>query len=80
MVDIYCMEYEVLRTQQGEYFISTEKILGYDEIKNNTVTSKNINVNERWNEPVKIKTVISNAVIKVTGGEKDSTFYYCRNI
>jgi len=74
-VDIYCMEYEVLKTQQGEYFISTEKILGYDEIKNNnTVTSKNINVNERWNEPIKIKTVISNAVSKLTGGRKDFSF------
>jgi hypothetical protein len=73
-VDIYCMEYEVLKTLQGEYFISTEKILGYDEIKNNTVTSKNINVNERWNEPVKIKTVISNAVSTVTGGGNNAIF------
>lgn len=73
-VDICCMEYEVLKTQQGEFLISTEKILGYDEIGNNSITAKNTNINERWNEPVKIKTVISNAVSKVTGGRKDSIF------
>ncbi len=73
-MDIYCLEYEVLKTQQGEYFISTEKILGYDEIKNNTVTNRNNNLNTRWNEPVKIKDVISNAVNKITGGRKEAVF------
>lgn len=73
-VDIYCMEYEVLKTQQGEFLISTEKILGYDEIRTNSINGKNTNINERWNEPVKIKTVISNAVSKVTGGKNNSIF------
>lgn len=73
-VNIYCMEYEVLKTQQGEFFISTEKILGYDEITNATIISKNTNMNDRWNEPVKIKTVIINAVNKVTEGRKESIF------
>lgn len=73
-VDIYCMEYEVLKTQQGEYFISTEKILGYDEIKNTTAANRNNNFNTRWNEPVKIKDVISDAVNKMTGGRKDAIF------
>jgi len=73
-VDIYCMEYEVLKTQQGEYFISTEKILGYDEIKNTNVSNKNNNLNTRWNEPIKIKDVINNAVNKIIAGKTNAIF------
>lgn len=72
-IDIYCMEYEVMKTQQGEYLIATEKIVGYDEVK----TLANVNANimqERWNEPIKIKTVISNAISKITEGKKDAVF------
>lgn len=73
-VDIYCMQYEVLKTHQGEYFISTEKILGYDEIKNTTIAKSNVDMNERWNEPVKIKNVIYDAVNKITSGKEDVIF------
>ena len=73
-VDICCMEYEVLKTQQGEFFISTEKILGYDESITAPSNIKNPSVNDRWNEPIKIKDVISNAVVKITGGKNNSIF------
>jgi len=73
-VDIYCLKYEVLKTQQGEYFISTEKILGYDEIKNTVSKNRNNNLATRWNENVKAKEVISDAVNRITGGRKDAVF------
>jgi hypothetical protein len=59
-INIHCLEYEVLKTGDGDYFISTEKIVGYDEIK------KSINEQEgnRWNEPVKVKTIVEEAVNK----------------
>lgn len=73
-VDISCMEYEVLKTLQGEYFISTEKAVGYDELKTTVTKGNSSNLNIRWNEPVKIKVVISDAVNKITGRRKDAVF------
>lgn len=59
-VNIHCLEYEVLKTGNSDYFISTEKIVGYDEIK------KTINDQEgnRWNEPIRVKTIVQDAVEK----------------
>ena len=73
-VDIYCMEYEVLKTQTGEYLISIEKILGYDERNNKNSAHRNDNLNTRWSESTKVKDVVSSAVDKITGGRKDVVF------
>lgn len=70
-VDIYCMEYEVLKSQQGEYFVSTEKIVGYDEVGFGKSTSTNL---PRWSQPIKVKTVISETVKKLTNGEYSAIF------
>lgn len=74
-VNVFCMEYEVLKTQQGDYFISTEKIVGYDEVIS-TVNKNRITVASsiRWNEPIKIKVVISDAVNKIMKGKENSVF------
>jgi len=74
-VNVFCMEYEVLKTQQEEYLISTEKIIGYDEVIS-TVNQNNINGSKsiRWNEPIKIKSVVSDAVNRITGGKIDMFF------
>lgn len=74
-VNVYCMEYEVLKTQQGEYFISTEKIVGYDEVTS-TISKNKVTgtASIRWNEPIKIKTVISDAVNRITQGKENAVF------
>ena len=71
-VDISCLEYEVLKSKQGEYFISTEKIVGFTEAGKKHRTSKP--AISRWSEKVKIKDVIKETVMKLTGGDKDATF------
>ncbi|SMC19801.1 hypothetical protein SAMN02745134_00943 [Clostridium acidisoli DSM 12555] len=74
-VNVYCMEYEVLKTQQEEYFISTEKIVGYDDITSSISKNKISGTSAiRWNEPIKIKTVISDAVNKITNGKETAVF------
>ncbi len=30
-VDIHCLKYQVFKTQQGEYFVSTERVVGYEQ-------------------------------------------------
>jgi hypothetical protein len=69
------MEYEVLKTQQGEYFISTEKIVGYDEAISTINKNKIIGTTSiRWNEPIKVKTVISDAINRITQGKESVIF------
>ena len=64
-INIFCIEYEILKSEQGEYFISTEKIGVFEDIGPTTT---------RWNEPVRVKTVIYEAVNRVTNGRNDSVF------
>lgn len=71
-VDIHCIEYKVLKTQQGEYFISTEKVVGFDDL--NISRYQNRAASLRWNEPVKVKEVIIDAVNRITGGNKEAIF------
>ena len=69
-INISCMEYEVLKSKQGEYFISTEKIVGYDDILPVTTDSRiSPPGSTKWNEPVKVKIVINEAILKITKGE-----------
>ena len=72
MVDISCLEYEVLKSKQGEYFISTEKIVGFTEAGKKYKTGKVSAA--RWTGPAKVKDVIRDAVIKIAGGDKTATF------
>lgn len=71
-IDISCLEYEVYRAGDGEFFISTERIEGYGGGSNRT-RAVNVNTN-RWNEGIKVKDVIKEVVMKVTKGNKDVTF------
>lgn len=71
-IDLSCLEYEVLRSKQGEYFISTEKTVGFLEVGKKRGKGKSSL--SRWNEPVKVKDVIRDAVMRITGGEKTATF------
>lgn len=72
MVDLSCLEYEVLRSKQGEYFISTEKVVGFTEVgKKHKTGSSNFS---RWTGPGKVKDVIRGAVMKIVNGNKNATF------
>lgn len=77
--DIYSMnlnhlEYEILRTPDGEYLISVEKTLGFEKPSIREVRSSVSSSANRWNEPVKIKDVISEEVAKITNGNKEINF------
>lgn len=69
-INIHCMEYEVLKTGEQDYFISTEKIVGYDEIRI-PINTQSVN---RWNEPIKVKTIVYEAVNKLIGGNGSKQF------
>lgn len=70
-INIHCMEYEILKSQQGEYFVSTEKIVGYEgvEIKKPISTTS-----KRWNHPVKVRDVIREAITTLTKGDYSVIF------
>jgi len=65
-IDLSCLEYEVLKSKQGEYFISTEKVVGFKEVS--------VQVIDRWNQPVKVKDVVKDAVNKITEGKNTAIF------
>jgi uncharacterized protein YlzI (FlbEa/FlbD family) len=71
-MDIHCLEYQVLKTQQGDYFISTERVVGYEP--KSTVTPAGTNAGQRWNEPISIRTAIMEAVVTITNGDKTVVF------
>ncbi len=71
-IDISCLEYEVLRSKQGEYFISTEKVVGFSDVKKKRKPGKSLI--PKWSEPEKVKDVVKNAVMQLTGGEKAKEF------
>ncbi len=71
-IDLSCLEYEVLRSKQGEYFISTEKVVGFSDVKKKLGPGKSLI--HKWNEPVKVKDVIRDAVMRITGGDKIANF------
>lgn len=71
-MDISCMEYQVLKSKQGDYFISTERVVGFGEV--DPIKTSSSSSLPRWNQPVKVKTVIYEAVKQITGGNSSQTF------
>lgn len=70
-MDIRCIEYEVLRSSQGEYLISIEKISGYENAKPIKTVSTML---PRWDKPIRVKDVVHDAVMKITKGNKAVVF------
>lgn len=72
---ILCIEYKVYQSEQGEYIISTEKIGSFNELgvasSVRAGTSSNI---PRWNQPIKIKDAVFEAVKKITNGDLNAEF------
>jgi len=74
-MSIFCVEYEVLRSDQGDYFISTERIGGYEDV-GIAIKKKSVKAStqSRWTGNIKVKDVVYNAVKTVTKGDGTSTF------
>lgn len=73
-VNINHLEYQVLRTKEGEYLLSVEKTLGFDINRNNSIKS-GINVSTTgWNGSEKVKDIIYREVMDFTKGNKTVTF------
>lgn len=70
-MNIFCIEYKIQKTEQGEYFISTERIGGFEELG---IARKKITTSTRWNQPVKIKNLVHDTVKKITGDNYSNTF------
>lgn len=73
-VNLNHLEYEILRTPDGEYLISVEKTLGFEKPNIRKVNGSNIVSAARWSEPVKVKDLISKEINTITGGKKDVAF------
>ena len=68
-VDISCMEYEILKSKQGEFFISTEKIIGFAG-----AVEKSEKTHSRWIHSIRVKDAIYQKVEKLTDGDKSVIF------
>ena len=71
-VNIFCIEYKVQKTEQGDYFISTERIGHFEEL--GAGRKKSVASTIRWNQPVKLKDQVYDAVKKITDNKYDRTF------
>ncbi len=67
-IDLSCLEYKVLKASNSEYIISTERVVGFDNFQESAI------VNTVWNEPIKVKKVVENAVYKFTLKNQDKVF------
>lgn len=63
--DIFCVEYTVHKTEQNEIFVSTERIVGNEEILNNRI----IGNDNRWNEDIKIRDLVYETVKSITNND-----------
>ncbi|MEW6696281.1 MAG: DUF7669 domain-containing protein [Bacillota bacterium] len=68
------LEYEILRTPDGEYLISVEKTLGYEKPSIKDARTGIVSSTSRWKETVKIKDVISGEIDDITKGNKNVIF------
>jgi hypothetical protein len=68
-INISCLEYTVMKTENNEYIISTERIVGFD---NNC--SKETSITGVWNEPKKVKKVVEEYVKKFTKNDFNCIF------
>ncbi|NLJ78848.1 MAG: hypothetical protein GX329_05760 [Tissierellia bacterium] len=73
-MDIFCMEYKVLKTQQGEFFISTEKVVGHDDIIKASIDGKGTGSIIRWSGDTRVKDIVSDYINRITGGDRDIIF------
>ena len=68
-INIYCMEYKVHRTEMGDIFVQTEH-----KVWDTIVSFVPDGATDRWNEGIKVKDVVFNAVDQYTQNEKTKIF------
>ncbi len=68
--DIFCIKYTVHKTEQSEIVVSTERIVGNEEILNTRI----IGNDNRWNEDIKIKDVVYKTVKLITNNDFSKIF------
>lgn len=73
-MEIYCLEYKVYKSEQGEYIISTEKIGSLEDLGRKKNIKSNSNNIDRWNKPIKVKDAIYQAVVKFTNSDVSNVF------
>ncbi len=67
-INIFCIEYTVHKTGQGEIFVSTERKVGDEEFSENKPN------NEVWNESIKIRDAVYEAVKSITSKDLSKIF------
>lgn len=73
-MNINHLEYQVLKTKEGEYLLSIEKVLGFDSIKPNEF-KPGVSISKiGWSGSEKVKDVVYKAVLEVTNGNENTTF------
>ena len=68
--DIFCVKFTVHKTEQNEIIVSTERIVGNEEIFN----IKNIGNDNRWNENIRIKDAVYKTVKSITNNDYSKIF------
>jgi len=72
-MDIHCLQYQVYKTQEGDYLISTERVVGYGQ-KASGITAGSLTAGQRWNEPISIRDLTFEAVKKIINGDNSVVF------
>ena len=68
------LEYEVLRTKDGEFLISVEKTLGFVKPKVSTGKGGIVVSGSRWSGTEKVKDVIHKGILEFTHNDNTVTF------
>ena len=73
-MNINHLEYEVLRTKDGEYLISVEKTLGFEKPRVNIGKQGVAVIGTRWSGAEKVKDLIHKNILEFVNNDKMKTF------
>lgn len=68
-VDVNCIEFSIYQTESGEILVSSQAVVGQEEI-----VSPKKTISERWSGDKPVKIVVWEAVQELTQGQKDYSF------
>ncbi|WP_110929872.1 DUF7669 domain-containing protein [Paenibacillus bouchesdurhonensis] len=69
------MNIKSIKSEQGEYITSTEKIGSYEDLGVASSSKVRTNINSpRWNQPIKIKDAVHEAVQTITNNDLSKEF------
>ena len=67
--DVNCIEFSVYKTESGEVLVSSESIVGLEEV----ISSKKT-ISNRWSGEIPVRQVVWEAVQEITGEDKNHIF------